>query len=132
MNTVTLSLFEDNAGGLSLLRHDNHGVIIGLDFIYANGGFQQGDVLSADETAYWLALDTNTENATQVDEWYYRHSDGHQFRFEADGENADCFADDGQNEINLIARYDKGTWETYPDKMGTNGTYATANHAAKA
>lgn len=123
MTTATLSLYEDNAGGLSLLRHSDNAVIFGLEYLYANGDDMQGTILDADETEYWLNLNLDTEYAPKVDEWYYKHSDGHMFRFEQDGENAECFDDNGVNAINLVAQYDDA-WTTYPEKMGTNASLA--------
>lgn len=126
MANTTLSVYENNAGGLSLLRHSDNAVFISLENLYSNGRPDDGQLLTDEEAEYWLTLDTDTENCIKVDEWYYRHADGHEFRFESEGADADCFDRDAQtpNGINLIAEYD-GKWTTYPEVMGTNGLIAT-------
>jgi len=127
--TDLISIFEDNAGGLSLLRHSDNAVFIGLERIYSNDGSTQGALFSQDETEYWLTADADTDSASKVDDWHYRNSDGHDFRFEPDGLGAECFDRDGQtpNGINLIATYN-GSWTAYPDRMGTNALIATGNN----
>jgi hypothetical protein len=114
---TTLSIFEDNAGGLSILRHSDGAVFVGLECVYAAGRPEDGALLSEDETEYWLTLDT--ENAPKSDDQYFTHVDGHEFRFEEEGVQADSF----ENET-VIAENVDGKWITYGN-MGINGGIAT-------
>lgn len=108
----TLSLYEDNAGGLHLLRHADNLVVSGLQLSYSVGT-EEGTLGTAEAAEYFLDSSVDSLEA-----------DGWETAVEPDGEDAERFDRDFEtpNGIKLVAEYHG--WTLHHDEMGSNARCA--------